>query len=107
MQKLHNMTLWCVSAVQAFEPGIIHHTFDQDPESKQGFTWSEVYKVDSAFLAHLANILVVEYLIKHAEIGDSFSVEVCGTVVVEGRNAREATRRRLKIHASKCGYSRV
>ena len=30
-------------AVQASEPGMIHHTFDQDPEDPQAFVWSEVY----------------------------------------------------------------
>ena len=29
-------------AVQASEPGMIHHTFDQDPEDPQAFLWSEV-----------------------------------------------------------------
>ncbi len=95
------------SAVQASEPGMIHHTFDQDPDSTQGFTWSEVYKDDSAFLAHLANPPVVEYLSKHAEIGDSFSVEVYGTVGLECRNAMFATGLPFKIYESKCGYSRV
>ena len=29
-------------AVQASEPGMIHHTFDQDPNDPQAFVWSEV-----------------------------------------------------------------
>lgn len=94
-------------AVHASEPGMLHHTFDQDPENSLCFTWSEVYKNDAAFLLHLSNPPVGEYLAKHAEIGDSFSVEVYGTVGVECRNAMVATGLPLKIYESKCGYSRV
>ena len=28
------------AAVQASEPGMLHHTFDQDPEDPQAFVWS-------------------------------------------------------------------
>ena len=59
---------------------MIHHTFDQDPENPLCFVWSEVYKDDEAFLAHLANPPVGEYLQGHAELGDNFTVEVYGTV---------------------------
>ena len=37
------------AAVQASEPGMIHHTFDQDPDDPQAFVWSEVYANDKAF----------------------------------------------------------
>ena len=33
-------------AVQSSEPGMLHHTFDQDPEDPQAFVWSEVYAND-------------------------------------------------------------
>ena len=36
-------------AVQSSEPGMLHHTFDQDPEDPQAFVWSEVYANDEAF----------------------------------------------------------
>ena len=49
-------------SVEASEPGMVHHTFDQDPENPHCYTWSEVYKNDAAFLAHLANPPVAEYL---------------------------------------------
>ena len=45
------------AAVQASEPGMIHHTFDQDPEDPQTFVWSEVYANDEAFSAHVSNPL--------------------------------------------------
>ena len=37
------------AAVLASEPGMIHHTFDQDPDDPQAFVWSEVYANDKAF----------------------------------------------------------
>ena len=37
-------------AVEAEEPGMLHHTFDQDPDDPLRFVWSEVYKNDDALL---------------------------------------------------------
>ena len=48
-------------AVEADEPGMLHHTFDQDPDDPLSFVWSEVYKNDS-LLAHLTNPAVGVYL---------------------------------------------
>ena len=33
-------------AVQGSEPGMIHHTFVQDPDDRQAFVWSKVYSND-------------------------------------------------------------
>ena len=95
------------AAVEASEPGMLHHTFDQDPENPLCFTWSEVYKNDDAFLSHLANPPVGEYLQCHAQLGDGFTVEVYGTVGDKCKAAMEATGLPVKIFESKCGYSRV
>ncbi len=95
------------AAVEAFESGMLHHTFDQDPDNPLCFTWSEVYKNDDAFLEHLANPSVGEYLQGHAELGNGFSVEVYGTVGEKCKAAMDATGLPLKIYESKCGYSRV
>jgi len=95
------------AAVEASEPGMLHHTFDQDPENQLCFVWSEVYKNDDTFLAHLANPPVGEYLQGHAELGDNFTIEVYGTVGDKCKAAMEATGLPLKIFESKCGYSRV
>ncbi len=94
-------------AVEASEPGMLHHTFDQDPENPLCFTWSEVYQNDDAFLAHLANPPVGEYLEGHAQLGDRFTVEVYGTVGEKCKAAMNATGLPLKFFESKCGYSRV
>ena len=94
------------AAVEATEPGMLHHTFDQDPQNPLCFVWSEVYKNDDAFLSHLANPPVGEYLQGHAKLGDSFQVEVYGTVGEKCKAAMKATGLPVKIFESKCGYSR-
>ena len=95
------------AAVQSSEPGMLHHTFDQDPENPQAFVWSEVYANDDAFAAHVANPPVQEYLRKHAELGDGFSIEVYGTVGDDCKKLMESFGLPLKIYTSKLGYSRV
>ena len=95
------------AAVEASEPGMVHHTFDQDPENSLCFTWSEVYKNDDAFLAHLANPPVGDYLSGHAKLGDGFSIEVYGTVGEKCKAAMEAIGLPLRIYETKCGYSRI
>jgi quinol monooxygenase YgiN len=94
-------------AVQSSEPGMLHHTFDQDPEDPQAFVWSEVYANDEAFAAHVSNPPVQEYLQKHAELGDGFSIEVYGTVGDACKKLMESFGLPLKIYSSKLGYSRV
>ena len=94
-------------AVQSSEPGMLHHTFDQDPEDPQAFVWSEVYANDEAFAAHVSNPPVQEYLQKHAELGDGFSIEVYGTVGDDCIKLMESFGLPLKIYPSKLGYSRV
>ena len=95
------------AAVQSSEPGMLHHTFDQDPENPQAFVWSEVYANDDAFAAHVANPPVQEYLRKHSELGDGFSIEVYGTVGDDCKKLMESFGLPLKIYTSKLGYSRV
>ena len=56
-------------AVKDSEPGMLHHTFDQDSENPLRFVLSEVYKNDVAFLAYLVNPPVGKYLQGHAELG--------------------------------------
>ena len=94
-------------AVQSYEPGMLHHTFDQDPEDSQAFVWSEVYANDEAFAAHVSNPPVQEYLQKHAELGDGFSIEVYGTVGDACKKLMESFGLPLKIYSFKLRYSRV
>ena len=95
------------AAVQASEPGMLHHTFDQDPDDPQAFVWSELYANDAAFAAHVSNPPVQEYLQKHAELGDDFRVEVYGTVGDECRTLMQSFGLPLKIFETQLGYSRV
>ena len=81
-------------AVEADESGMLHHTFDQDPEDALRFVWSEFYKNDDALLAHLANPAVGVYLEAHAELGTDFSVEFYRTV---GDKVIEALKHNLVI----------
>ncbi|WP_432421767.1 putative quinol monooxygenase [Prochlorococcus marinus] len=67
-------------AIEADEPGMLHHNFDQDSDDPLRCEWSEVYKNDDALLAHLANPALGVYLEAHAEIGTDLSVEFYGTV---------------------------
>ena len=95
------------AAVEASEPGMIHHTFDQDPDDPQAFVWSEVYANDEAFSAHVSNPPVQEYLQKHAELGNGFSFEVYGTVGDDYRQLVESCGLPLKIFETNLGYRRV
>ena len=94
-------------AVEASEPGMIHHNFDQDPDDPQAFVWPEVYANHEAFSANVSNHHVQEYLQKHAELGDGFRVEVYGTVGDDCRQLMESFGLPLKIFETKLGYSRV
>ena len=95
-------------AVEASEPGMLHHTFDQDPENPHCFVWSEVFKNDDAFLAHLVNPPVGAYLEAHAGLCDGdLSIEFYGTVgdkVIEAMNESGLT---FKVFKTQLGYSRV
>ncbi len=95
-------------AVEESEPGMLHHTFDQDPENPLSFVWSEVFKNDDAFLAHLVNPPVGDYLEAHAELCDGdLSIEFYGTVgdkVIEAMNESGLT---YKVFKTQLGYSRV
>ena len=95
------------AAVEASEPGMLHHTFDQDPDDPQSFVWSEVYANDQAFADHVSNPPVQAYLQQHSELGDGFSVEVYGTVGTSCRELMESFGLPLKIFETRLGFSRV
>ena len=95
-------------AVEAEEPGMLHHTFDQDPDDPLRFVWSEVYKNDDALLAHLANPALSVYLDAHAGLCDgTLNVEIYGTVGDKVIEAMNGTGVPYKIFKTKLGYSRV
>ena len=95
-------------AVEASEPGMLHHTFDQDPEDPLSFVWSEVFKNDDAFLAHLVNPPVGDYLEAHAELIDGdVAIEFYGTVGEKVIEAMNGSGLPFKVFKTKLGYSRV
>jgi len=67
-------------AVELSEPGMLFHNFDADPDDPLAFTWTEVYSNSNAFIKHDANPPVQEYVAKHAELADGFTIEIYGDV---------------------------
>ena len=68
------------NAVELSEPGMLFHNFDADPDDPLAFTWTEVYSNSEAFIKHDANPPVQEYVTKHAELADGFTIEIYGNV---------------------------
>jgi len=68
------------NAVELTEPGMLFHNFDADPDDPLAFTWTEVYSNSEAFIKHDANPPVQEYVKKHAELADDFTIEIYGNV---------------------------
>ena len=62
--------------VEKSEPGMLLHTFDQDPNDSLGFVWTEVYASSLAFEYHLQNPDLNAYLEAAGAITDAFSVEL-------------------------------
>lgn len=66
--------------VEASEPGMLFHNFDQDSTVPHKLVWSEVYRRSDDFLFHADNPPVVDYVGKHADLAESFTIEIYGTV---------------------------
>ena len=77
-------------AVNASEPDMLIHTFDQDPTDPLEFTWSEVYRSSEAMVHHINNPPVVAYVEKHQELADKFEIEVYGNITDETIKAIKA-----------------
>ena len=68
------------NAVNKSEPGMLLHNFDADPNDRHRFVWTEVYRNSADFLFHADNPPVQDYVNKHAELADHFSIEIYGNV---------------------------
>lgn len=68
------------AAVEASEPGMLFHNFDQDSTDPHKLVWSEVYRQSADFLFHADNPPVVEYVEQHGALAESFAIEIYGTV---------------------------
>ena len=94
-------------AVEASEPGMLFHNFDVDPNDNHAYTWSEVYMNSQAFLDHGVNPPVVEYVNKHAELGEGFTIEIYGNVSQNVLDAIDALNIPLKhFKTSRVGFVR-
>ena len=89
------------------ESGMIHHTFDKDPDDSRSFVWSELYKNDDALLFHLENPPLQKFIEQHGEMGDNFSVEIYGTVSEKTKIICDALPFPVKYYDSVLGYSRI
>ena len=95
------------NAVNASEPDMLIHTFDQDPTDPLEFTWSEVYRNSEAMVHHLNNPPVQVYVKKHDEIADKFEIEVYGNITEETIKAIENTKVPFKhFKTTEVGYIR-
>ena len=95
-------------AVNASEPDMLIHTFDQDPTDPLEFTWSEVYRTSEAMVHHINNPPVVAYVEKHQEIADKFEIEVYGNITDETINAIKALNVPFKhFKTTEVGYIRT
>ena len=67
-------------AVKVSEPGMLRHTFDQEPSDPRGFVWTEVYANSAALIFDLENPPLQKYLADVSPLLDTFTVELCGEV---------------------------
>jgi len=93
-------------AVQDSEPGMLLHTFDQDPSDPLGFVWTEVYANSAALIFHLENPPLQTYLADVSPLLDSFTVELYGEVSAEAVNMLRSTGTPTLHYQSKFGYVR-
>ena len=93
-------------AVKASEPGMLLHTFDQDPSDPLGFVWTEVYANSAALIFHLENPPLQKYLADVSPLLNSFTVELYGEVSVEAVNMLRSTGTPTSHFQSKFGYVR-
>lgn len=93
-------------AVKASEPGMLLHTFDQDPTDPLGFVWTEVYANSAALVFHLENPPLQKYLADVSPLLDSFTVELYGEVADDAVNLLRSTGTPTSHYKSKFGYIR-
>jgi quinol monooxygenase YgiN len=93
------------AAVNKYEPGILHHTFDSDPGDPHAFVWSELYRNDASLKLTLPPS--VQFVGEQGDFGDDFSIEVYGTLADETKKAFSAAGFPVKYFDTKFGYSRV
>ena len=71
------------NSVKNSEPDMLIHTFDQDPNDQNEFTWTEVYRNSRAMIKHINNPPVKSYVLKHEALAEKFEIEVYGNLSLE------------------------
>jgi len=92
--------------VEAGEPGMLLHTFDQDPSDPQGFIWTEVYENSEALVFHLNNADLGAYLEAVSPLLDEFAVELYGAVSDEAVATLRGTGTPTTHYPNVLGYIR-
>ena len=93
------------NAVKHTEPRVLFHNFDADPTDPLSFTWTKIYKDSGSLISHVSYPRVQEYVRKHTELGDDFSVEICRNVSEEVINSINALSLPLKhFKTTRVGY---
>ena len=93
-------------AVKTSEPGMLLHTFDQDPSDPLRFVWTEVYANSAALIFHLDNPPLQKYLADVSPLLDNFTVELYGEVSAEAVNVLRSTGTPTSHFKNKFGYVR-
>ncbi len=70
-----------------YEPGMLFHNFDADPDNPLCFTWSEIYQNSAALVQHLSAPYALNYVAKHQELAESFEIEIYGNLSKEAEEA--------------------
>lgn len=90
------------------EPGMLFHNFDADPDNPLGFNWTEVYSNSRALIVHLSADYALDYVGKHNELADSFSIEIYGDLSQEAIKAVLGLNLPFKhFKTTKVGYVRT
>ena len=95
------------AGVRESEPGMLHHTWDLNPNDENEYVWSEVYANDAALMAHLVNPPLQKSVGEHTEWGDGFKIDIYGTLDAKTKQAFSATGFDVTYYDTSLGYSRV
>jgi quinol monooxygenase YgiN len=72
------------------EPGMLFHTFNQDPNDPSTFCWSEVYANDDAFLFHGGNKGLLDYVTAQLLLTEGWTIDVYGSMKEDTKKALNA-----------------
>ena len=105
-EKVMQLSKAADKAVKASEPGMLLHTFDQDPADPQRFVWTEVYENSAALVFHLENPPLQQYLAEVSPLLSSFTVELYGEVSAEAVTLLRSTGTPTTHFKTRFGYIR-